>query len=83
MKLSTHLFNRFARLGVRGQLVTAFAAVLLLCGALGVVALTAMGQVDHRASLLSSKWLTSAGLLAEQLISAGSEDEASAPESDE
>ena len=65
MKFSTRLLNRFARLGVHGQLTAAFAAVLLLCGALGAVALTAMGQMDHRASLLSSKWLTSAGLLAD------------------
>ena len=65
MNLQTRLLDRLHRLGVRGQLAAAFAAVLLLCAALGAVSLAAITQVGQQASLLSAKWLTSAGLLAD------------------
>ncbi len=56
--------NIFARMTVGQQLVGAFACVLALVGAIGVIALHSVAQVNHQAEQLSQKWLTSVGHLA-------------------
>jgi len=54
----------YARLGTRTQLLSAFAAVLLLTAAIGAVGLFGLQRVSAQAGQLSEKWVPEIGHLA-------------------
>jgi hypothetical protein len=57
MGLRTRLANTLGAMSTRAQLLSAFAAVLLLTGAVGAVGLLGLQRVDLDAEALSRKWL--------------------------
>ena len=65
MKITSALSAAIGRMGVGRQVVTAFAVVLGLTAALGVVALFAMSRIESRSEALDAKWLQGVGHLAE------------------
>ncbi len=63
-KLFSRLAAAYAALGTRTQLFAAFAAVLVLTAAVGLLGLVGLQRVDADARELSGKWLPGVGHLA-------------------
>ena len=64
MKFPVRFGAAFSRLRIGQQLFAAFAGVLVLCAAMGAVAVLGLQHVEREASALNAKWLQGVGHIA-------------------